>query len=161
MQPTSFINKRKPSLWQRKLRYLYLRLIRLRSTTPAIARGLAVGVFAGLFPFFGAQTILGLVLAMAVRGNKLTAAVGTWISNPLTYVPIYIFNFNVGQLILGTDELSTDVDWTSTEELLKAGWAFGITLMLGCVVVGAIAGILSYFLGLWLIPRIRNYSAKG
>ena len=157
MQPTSFINKRKSSLWKRKLRYLYLRLIRLRSTTPAIARGLAVGVFAGLFPFFGAQTIFGLVLAMAVRGNKLTAAVGTWISNPLTYVPIYVFNFNVGQLILGTNNLSTDVDWTSSEELLHAGWTFGITLILGCAVVGAIAGILSYFLGLWLIPRIKNH----
>lgn len=156
MHPTSFINKRKPSLWKRKLRYLYLRLIRLRSTTPAIARGLAVGVFAGLFPFFGAQTLLGLALAMAVRGNKLTAAVGTWISNPLTYVPIYVFNFKVGQLILGTKELSTDVDWTSSEELLQAGWTFGLTLILGCVVVGAIAGVLSYLFGLWLIPRIRN-----
>ena len=156
MQPTSFIRKRKQSLWKRRLRYLYLRLIRLRSTTPAIARGLAVGVFAGLFPFFGAQTILGLALAMAIRGNKLTAAVGTWISNPFTYVPIYFFNFKVGQLILGTNELSTDVDWTSRTELLHAGWRFGMTLILGCAVVGAIAGVFSYFLGLWLIPRLRN-----
>lgn len=159
MQPTyplRNLKKKKQPWWKRKLRYLYLRIIRLRSTTPAIARGLAMGVFAGLFPFFGAQTILGVLLAILVRGNKLTAAVGTWISNPLTYVPIYIFNFKVGQFLLGTHELSTDVDWTSTAELLQAGKTFAITLLLGCSVIGAIGAIIAYFLGLWLIPRLRN-----
>lgn len=158
MQPTYYLSKKRQPWWRRKLRYLYLRIIRLRSTTPAIARGLATGVFAGLFPFFGAQTILGIFLAVLVRGNKLTAAVGTWISNPLTYVPIYLFNFKVGQRLLGTYDLSTDVDWTSSAELLQAGQAFAVTLLLGCTVVGAIAAILAYCLGLWLIPRLRNQS---
>jgi len=158
MQPTYYLIKKRQAWWKRKLRYVYLRIIRLRSTTPAIARGLATGVFAGLFPFFGAQTILGIFLAILVRGNKLTAAVGTWISNPFTYVPIYLFNFKVGQLLLGTHELSTDVDWTSTSELLQAGQVFAVTLLLGCTVVGAIAAIIAYFLGLWLIPRLRKHS---
>jgi hypothetical protein len=158
MQPTYYLGKKRQPWWKRKLRYLYLRIIRLRSTTPAIARGLATGVFAGLFPFFGAQTILGVFLAVLVRGNKLTAAVGTWISNPFTYVPIYLFNFKVGQLLLGTHDLSTNVDWTSSAELLQAGKAFAVTLLLGCTVVGAIAATIAYFLGLWLIPRLRQHS---
>jgi len=156
MQPTYSLGKKRKPWWKRKLRYLYLRIIRLRSTTPAIARGLAMGVFAGLFPFFGAQTLLGVSLAILVRGNKLTAALGTWISNPLTYVPIYLFNFRVGQFFLGTDELSTDIDWTSTTELLQAGKLFVATLLVGCTVMGAIAAILAYFLSLWLIPRLRK-----
>lgn len=158
MQTTSYLSHRKQPWWKRKLRYLYLRIIRLRSSTPAIARGLATGVFAGLFPFFGAQTILGVFLAILVRGNKLTAAIGTWVSNPLTYVPIYLFNFKVGQVLLGTHNLSTDVDWTSSAELLQAGQAFAVTLLIGCSVVGAIAAIIAYFLGLWLIPILRNRS---
>lgn len=156
MQPTYSLKKKKQSWWKRKLRYLYLRLIRLRSTTAAIARGLAVGVFAGLFPFFGAQTLMGVTLAILVRGNKLTAAIGTWISNPFTYVPIYIFNFKVGQFLLGTNDLSPDVDWTSTTELLQAGKTFAITLLVGCTVVGAIAAVIAYFLGLWLIPYLKT-----
>ena len=158
MQPASFLNqkKRKQSWWKRKLRYLYLRIIRLRSTTPAIARGLAMGVFAGLFPFFGAQTLLGVLLAILVRGNKITAAVGTWISNPLTYIPIYLFNFKVGQFLLGTHYLSTDIDWTSSTEILEAGKTFIATVLLGCTVVGAIVAINAYFIGLWLIPKLRN-----
>ncbi|PSO47264.1 MAG: DUF2062 domain-containing protein [Cyanobacteria bacterium SW_9_44_58] len=157
MHPTDYLHKKKKqSWWKRRLRYLYLRLIRLRSTTPAIARGLATGVFAGLFPFFGFQTIIGIGLAMLVRGNKLTAAVGTWISNPFTYVPVYLFNFQVGQLVLGTHDLSTDVDWTSSTELLQAGKLFIATLLVGCTVMGAIAGITAYFLSLWLIPLWRK-----
>ena len=156
MQPTYSLRKKRNPWWKRKLRYLYLRIVRLRSTTPAIARGLAMGVFAGLFPFFGAQTILGVSLAILVRGNKLTAALGTWISNPLTYVPIYLFNFRVGQFLLQTNELSTDIDWTSTSELLQAGKVFVATLLVGCTIVGAIAAIIAYFLGLWLIPRLRK-----
>lgn len=157
MHSTYFLNKnKKQSGWRRKLRYLYLRLIRLRSTTPAIARGLGTGVFAGLFPFFGFQTIIGVGLAMLVRGNKLTAAVGTWISNPFTYVPVYLFNFKLGQLILGTHDLSTDVDWTSWSDLLEAGKLFIATLLVGCTVTGAIAGIVVYFLSLWLIPLWRK-----
>jgi len=159
MQPTYWLSKKKKqSWWKRKLRYLYLRLIRLRSTTPAIARGLAMGVFAGLFPLFGAQTILGIGLAMLVQGNQLTAAVGTWISNPVTYVPIYLFNFRVGQLILGTHYLAADVDWTSSSDLLQAGKVFIATLLVGCTVMGAIVGVIAYFISLWLIPRFRNQS---
>ncbi len=156
MQPANFLMKRRKFWWKRTLRYFYLRIIRLRSTTPALARGLATGVFAGLFPFFGAQTILGVSLAILVRGNKLTAALGTWISNPLTYVPIYLFNFRVGQFLLQTNDLSTDLDWTSTSELLQAGKVFITTLLVGCTIVGAIAATIAYFLGLWLIPRFRE-----
>ena len=29
------------------------------------------------------------------RGNIYLAALGTWISNPLTYVPLYYFNYKV------------------------------------------------------------------
>jgi len=165
MQPTSYLarkkRKKKQSKWQRGLRYLYLRLIRLRSTTPAIARGIAMGVFAGFFPLFGLQTVIGLILALIVRGNKITAAIGTWISNPFTYVPIYIFNYNVGRFLLKTEKLSQDVDWTSTTELLQAGKVFAITLFVGCTVVGAIAAGIAYFLALWLIPRLKQRSKVG
>ncbi|MFS8808493.1 DUF2062 domain-containing protein, partial [Synechococcus sp. R6-10] len=92
--PGPTLARRDPS-WKRWLRYLYLRLLRLQSSPKEIARGLAVGVFAGCFPIFGFQTLAALVLAVPFRGNKLAAAAGTWVSNPFTYVPIYAFNYQV------------------------------------------------------------------
>lgn len=68
------------------------------------ARGLAAGVFCGCFPFFGLQTLLGIALATALRGNHLFAAAGTWISNPLTYVPLYWFNDQIGTWLLGAGQ---------------------------------------------------------
>ena len=64
------------------------------------AKGLAIGVFSGCFPFFGVQTIIGIFIARLAKGNILLAAIGTWISNPFTYVPLYYFNYKVGSVFL-------------------------------------------------------------
>ena len=129
----------------------------------AIARGLACGVFAGLFPIFGLQTIVGVLLAVLLRGNKIIAAAGTWVSNPLTYVPIYAFNFHVGKWLLNQD-LLTDVSLQSWEQVKALGSEIILTLFVGCFAVGLVGGIGSYFLGLWLIRRVRtsylNYRSR-
>lgn len=143
--------------WQRRIRYFYLRLIRLDSTPEAIARGLAAGVFAGLFPLFGLQTLIGIAIALPLRGNKLMAAAGTWVSNPFTYLPIFVLNFQVGCWLLGTEQqflgMTSLESWSALVEL---GSEFIVTLFLGCFVVGAIGAFCSYFLGLWLVRHSRK-----
>ena len=71
--------------WQQRWRHWYGRLVRLQGKPEAIARGLACGVFAGLFPIFEFQTIVGVFLVFIFPGNKILAAAGTWISNPLSF----------------------------------------------------------------------------
>lgn len=142
--------------WRRRLQYWYWRLVRLQGKPEAIARGLACGVFAGLFPIFGLQTIVGVILAIFLRGNKIVAAAGTWISNPLTYVPIYAFNFHVGKWLLNQHDEFTDVSLHSWAQVKELGTEILITLFAGCFVVGLICSILSYFLGVHLIRQIRT-----
>lgn len=141
----------------RRSRLIYLRLIRLRGKPRAIATGLAVGVFAGLFPFLGMQSIMGICLAAIFRGSKVAAVAATWISNPLTYVPIFIFNYKVGKLILGVENtvpLPTDVE--SLASFRELGFTFAATLLTGCCVVGAIAAFVTYFYSLAILERIRE-----
>ena len=64
------------------------------------ALGLAVGIFSGCFPFFGFQTLVGIFFAKIWKANALLAAVGTWISNPFTYVPLYLLNYRNEQNLL-------------------------------------------------------------
>ncbi|MGK7914612.1 MAG: DUF2062 domain-containing protein [Prochloraceae cyanobacterium] len=143
--------------WSRVVRYWYVRLVRLRGTPPAIARGLACGVFAGCFPLFGCQTIIGIVLAILFRGNKIAAAAGTWVSNPLTYVPIYAFNYQVGSLLLGKNQISVpQVDLQSWSELLALGSTIVGIVFIGCLIVGLIAAIVTYFLSLRFIRSWRK-----
>ena len=148
---------RKRLTWKRRGRYFYLRFIRLQGNPDAIARGLSVGAFAGMFPIFGFQILLGIFLAACVRGNKLTAATATWISNPLTYLPLFAFNFRIGQWLLHAEEFDFEqlqkLNW---QELLALGPGFITTWFAGCFFMGCIAAILGYFLGLWLILRLRQ-----
>jgi uncharacterized protein (DUF2062 family) len=144
--------------FRRRLQYFYWRLVRLQGTPEKLARGLACGVFAGLFPFFGSQTLLALLLAVLLRGNKILAAVGPWISNPLTSVPIYAFNFQVGKWLLKDNDVTdiSDISLNSWQEVKELGLEFIWPLFVGCVAVGLVCAIISYFLGLWLIHRVRR-----
>lgn len=143
--------------WQRQIRYLYVKLLRLQSTPHALARGLAVGSFAGMFPFLGLQTAIALVLAIPLRGNKIVAATATWISNPFTYVPIYWFNYKLGLLLLEKEGVPFhELDWGSTE-MLKYGGDAAIALLFGSLVAGIVVGLTAYIFGLrsfvWLSAR--------
>lgn len=139
----------------RKVKFWYLKVLRQEGTPEAIARGWACGVFTGCFPLFGLQTLLGLLLATILKGNKFTAAAGTWISNPLTYVPIYYFNFHVGQVILQKPVTFDEEQLQSWSEMSLAGISVVGTLFLGCTVVGGTLGLGAYFLSLSLTTRWR------
>ena len=78
-----------------------LSLFRSQNGSPFFnAKGLAIGVFSGCFPFFGFQTLMGVFFAKIAKGNIVLAAIGTWISNPFTYIPLYYFNYKVGSIFL-------------------------------------------------------------
>ncbi len=149
-------------VWQRRLRYIYYRFVRLQGSPDAIARGLAMGVLAGCFPLFGLQTLIGIGLAAVVRGNKLMAAAGTWISNPLTYFPIFAFNFKVGQWLLGpASEPVSFEGLQSWQEMMAMGADLVIALFLGSFVVGVFCSALSYFLGIWGFQWIRQRRSRS
>ena len=106
------------------------------------AKGIAAGVFSGCFPFFGFQTLLGIFLAQIIKGNILLAAIGTWISNPFTYIPLYFFNYKVGDFLLKNSNHINMQDVLVTKDFWKQGWFFTSRLILGSSIVGLILGLL-------------------
>lgn len=142
-------------------RRLYIRIKKLKGKPVYLARGLAVGVFAGCFPFFGLQSLIGILLATIVRGSKVAAVAGTWISNPLTYIPIYVFNYKVGKFLLRVESISSqEIDFDSLANFMEFGSTFAIVLLVGCCFVGAIAAVISYFIGLHFFQRSRTRRKK-
>jgi len=130
---------------RRSLRWLWL-----QDGTPAYkARGLAIGVFCGCFPLFGLQTVLGIALASVFRGHYLLAISGTLISNPFTYLPLYLLNYKVGSAILFDGRNVSHLDVINLQALWGKGWIFGSRLFLGSLFVGlffgVLIGILVYF----------------
>ncbi len=135
---------------------MMINLRKLRGHPEVVASGIAVGVFAGCFPFFGFQSIMGIILASFIRGSKISAIAGTWVSNPLTYVPILFLNFKVGQWLLGVETNFNPHSTDSLETFFALGPKLVITLIVGCSVAGAILGITSYFASRYILKRLRE-----
>jgi len=119
------------------------------------ARGFAVGVFSGCFPLFGLQIGLGLLLAAVFKGNRVMAAIGTLISNPITYIPLYWFNYRIGSIIIGNSQVDLFHIQTTVLELWSRGWLFTSRLLLGSAVTGVLAGSCAGFI-VYIIFRHRS-----
>ena len=119
------------------------------------ALGLGVGIFSGCFPFFGLQTLMGVFLAKILKGNSILAAVGTWISNPFTYVPLYYFNYRLGSSILNKNIV--DYSHITTSELWSQGWDLSSRLIMGSICMGLFTGIVG---GLGLYFLLKKLSHK-
>jgi uncharacterized protein (DUF2062 family) len=153
---------------RRFCRYWYLRLVRLQGHPHQIARGVAVGTFSGFIPWMGFQILIAIVLAWLVRGNKIAAMALTWISNPVTNLPIFLFNYKVGEWLLGLGQApntSIKMEWdlNSITQLKSLGLNVFITLFFGSFCIGILAGTFSYFLTLAILNRrqkIRRFPAR-
>lgn len=147
--------------FNRRIRLVYLKLLRLQGHPEVVAKGLAVGVFAGCFPFFGIQSLIGLFLATIFRGSRVAALAATWISNPLTYVPLYVFNYKIGKLLLGIeDTVLPTLDLESFTAFKELGSVFAVTLLTGSFVVGTILSVITYFYGLAILERLHDRRVK-
>ncbi len=128
-----------------------LSLFRNQNGSPFFnAKGLAIGVFSGCFPFFGFQTLIGVFFAKIAKGNIFLAAIGTWISNPFTYIPLYYFNYKVGSIFFNTSSNEIIENSFVIHDLWKQGRIFSLKLILGSACVGLllalICGSITYFI---------------
>ena len=106
------------------------------------AKGIAIGVFSGCFPFFGFQTLFGIFLAKLAKGNIFLAAIGTWISNPFTYVPLYYFNYKVGKIFFKNTPNIVQKDMV-LNDIWKQGSIFSVQLIVGSCFVGLFFALIS------------------
>ncbi|NLD39497.1 MAG: DUF2062 domain-containing protein [Desulfatiglans sp.] len=157
---------------KRQLKYLYLRLLHLKGEPHELALGMAIGVFAGMMPILPFQIALAVALALCFKASKITAAIGTWVSNPLNWYFIYFYDYKLGAYLLGLeggheviktimaainrhDEI--EVIWNT---LFSSGAAIVTALLIGGIIFGAIAALLTYPVFLWLFRKIREWRQK-
>ncbi|WP_088890293.1 DUF2062 domain-containing protein [Leptolyngbya ohadii] len=147
--------------WKRSLRYFYLRFVRLRGTPAQIARGFAFGVFWGMFPLPGLQMAVAILTAALFQSSKLAAAAGTWLSNPITTLPLTALNFHVGQTLLGRQWSDLPIDnLRSVRDFLALGDDVLIPYFLGCAVVGLGLAVVSYGVGLPAVVVMQKRFAE-
>ena len=106
-----------------------------------------------MFPFWFSN--FRLFFAKLVKGN-LFAAIGTWISNPLTYIPLYSFNYKVGSIVLKTSQNDLAEKSLVVNDLFRQGSIFSIRLILGSSLVGIILGFICGFIVFWIYKIKKN-----
>jgi len=131
----------------------------------SVARGVAIGLFFGLLlPL--AQFLFAVAFAIWLRGHVAAAAVATFVTNPLTFAPLYWLAHRIGSTLLGHSRSQSDADAAQVAAQAEAavtaqGWFSatwhallnaGAPLMVGLAVM-AVAGALLGFLLVWLLWR--------
>ncbi len=140
----------------RQLKLNLLRFVRLRGGPDEIAKGLALGVFIGMTPTLGFQMVIAIFFAILLRENKIAAALGVWVSNPVTAPVIYALQYESGRLLLGMERARFPSELTLSA-LQNLGWEVLLPLCLGSLIFGILCGALTYALTLRFIPVVKTW----
>ncbi len=134
--------------------------------------GMAVGVFAGTMPILPFQSALAIALALVFRASKITALLGTWISNPLNWYFLYYYSYKIGAGLLGIKQkgksFSTIMDAMGRLEdpmelvrtILGSGEWILAAFILGGLVLAACTTPPSYFFSLYFFKAMKRWREK-
>jgi len=141
------------------IRKVYERFIRIRGNPREVALGLALGVFVGMTPTMGVQMPIAIFLAALCKWSKLSAAIGVWISNPLTAPLIYGVTYITGAKLMSLDpmfNMPLSPTWSALKALLqKAPQAFG-AMTVGGAIIGMPLAIVSYYLSYAAVEKYQK-----
>ena len=109
----------------------------------SVSRGFAIGAFCAFLPIPG-QMIVAAFLAITFAGNLPFSLILTWISNPLTYTPMFYLSYKVGKFFINTE---IDYDFSNKEvNLLSDLMHIWEPLLLGSLILAIIGSSLAYIL---------------
>ncbi|WP_372603497.1 DUF2062 domain-containing protein [Actibacterium sp.] len=167
--------------WQRAFFYMRHRVRRLPDRPERIARGIFAGVFTAFTPLFGLHLVIAGILAKIMNGNIWAALAGTFVGNPLTFIPIGVLSMKVGHFLMGS-RFDANVNKSlvnqftgAAEDFLnnflalftdaEANWAnlseffdrVFLPYLFGGMVLGVVAGLLAYYLSLPVITAYQKH----
>ena len=161
----------------RGIKGFFVELMMLNDTPHGIAMGVAVGLLVGLTPTVGLQMAIVALISLFIRCNRTAGCAIVWITNPVTMVPIFFFNYVVGARLLqrwvNLDVLTwSDFSSQIREAFVYPHWYenmvamilafFRLTIRLagplwfGSVIVALGLAVPSYFIVLAMVKRCRR-----
>lgn len=142
-------------------------IVAQEDTPRSIALGAALGTFIAFTPTVGIQMVLVLILGWVLRPlcrfNRVAALVAVYISNPITTLPIYWFNYWIGTFFspgdLTREQLAELLCYDSFFAWWRSLWTLtveiGTPLLLGSAIVGLVAAVCVFPLVHWLATDIQ------
>lgn len=141
------------------VRLLKRMLLRINGEPREIARGVAIGVFVGMTPFFGIHIPISLGLASLLRGNYVAALIGIQITNVFTAPFIYALSFKIGSWFHKADIVFNFSDFLSMDAILHLFGTFRdviIILCIGGVLIGLPLSLISHLCVYYLFKTMLH-----
>lgn len=134
---------------RRKLRILYIKLVKQSGTPESISRGVAIGFFTGFLIPVGGQTVIAIALAFLFKARKIPAMACTWVTNPWTVPFIYPLQCYLGAKLIGCDltfnTINSLIKTFLKERTLEAFSNMGSEIVIPFFVGGAFLGLITAF----------------
>jgi uncharacterized protein (TIGR03546 family) len=154
-----YTRQKNSSVHQSILRRTFERFIKIRGRPEEIALGFALGTFIGVTPTMGIQIPVAVFFAALLKWNKISAALGVWITNPLTAPFIYSLTYMTGAKILSVNKLTNltdDLTLSGIRMILKKAPEVLFALTAGGIVIGVPLAIVAYYLSYVVIKKNRD-----
>lgn len=147
----------------RAWRFFYDRLIKpvltVKDTPHALALGITLGLWVALTPTVGIQMTLVFIIGTVIKANRIAGLAMTWISNPVTFLPMYYAYYVVGLTLTGQEGASYESLKSGVTDM--EGWdlvvyffnELGKPLWLGSLLVATVIAVPVY-------PVCRKYFEK-
>jgi uncharacterized protein (DUF2062 family) len=133
-------------------------VFRSRESALHTARGVANGLFWGLTPTVGLQTLEILATWFIARrwlrrdSSLLQAMIWVWVNNPLTMLPMYYTFYVTGQLLTGRPATAIGYDTFTRSGVTD----LGMPLLVGAVPYATAGAMLGYRWALKVVQRRRE-----
>jgi uncharacterized protein len=161
--------------WFERLRrsvrfHLLIPIFRSRHPPEYTARGVAIGVFWGVTPLLGAQTLLMIATWQVMRrafgkdASLVQALAWAWVNNPLTMIPMYYGFYLTGLWLVGSaapfggyDAFASLWEASRSQPTLLARAELltrqvGVALLVGCVPYALFSSWAAYQ---WVLRMVR------
>ena len=166
-----------PSQKQSKIRRLarkVVAIIKQKDTPHRIALGLAFGIFIGILPIMGIQMTVVTLVALPFRANLKAAVAGVWISNPITFIPMYWGYYKFGlvffpsrdvtweafiEMIKEAGELNWSALGESLDSILDIGMDILVPMWTGATILAVVFAIPTYFVTKWAVVKYRAHKS--
>jgi uncharacterized protein (DUF2062 family) len=104
------------------------------------------------------QQVIAAVGAVYFNANLPIAVALVWITNPLTWIPLYFIAYQVGAMAMGAETFSFD-QFSSLFSIDKV-MELGTPLLLGCFILMNAGAVLGYFGIQWLWRNSIRHAAQ-
>ncbi len=131
----------------------------------SVCRGLSIGMFWAFIPI-PLQMVPATFFCWLGQANLPLALLAVWISNPLTYIPIFYLEYKIGLIFFDYNNSDSDFDKLTIglsnktlmevlTQFINATESIILPLMIGSVVLSVSMAIVGYILGVIFCDRIK------